>query len=739
MLSPGTLLQSRYFIVEPIGKGGMGAVYLAVDQRLGNSVALKATLHSNDERLRAAFEREARLLASLHHPALPGVMDYFVESNGQFLVMEYIPGEDLAEMLQRRGGAFPPGEVLGWADQLLDALDYLHTREPAVVHRDIKPSNLKLTARGQIILLDFGLAKDTVAQSMALQTSKTVFGYSLNYAPLEQLQGQGTGPRSDLYSFGATLYHLLTGMPPIDVLTRLDSVASGQPDPLRRANELNSEVPPAAAAILHQSMAISREQRPAAASEIRTVLRNANAAIRQSLLQTLSAYRPPASEPHASTSPAPLAAKITSGSSNPETTELPPGVLSPAARQQLARAPSPSAPPPSATEDAQKQRTAESFATAPSLPSEQYDPPSPAAGKFPLRVLWVALAAGSVSLVLAATIVTAWLIIPNRTTTQVIITPTPTPNVTPTPAPSPEPRPPSVPTGTELNVLTTEREINKVAASADGKMVATVGDENEVSLWRVDDGTLLQELQGQTEYGRSVAISPDGRTVASGSDDGTIRLWHTTDGSLITTIEEGKKTIWNVGFSPDGQKLFSAGFDRTVLVLHRSENRILHKKTFKPEDIVIAISPDLQMLALSGPDKGVRLVSVIDDSQLTSLEGHKYVVTSGAFSNDGQLLALGSKDGAVRLWRVSDGQMVSTQQGPAGEVGSVVFSPNGQLIAAGWSNGSVGLWRTSDPNLVSTLEGHKKLVWSLSFSGDGRLLVSGSDEKTVRLWRITEE
>src|SRR5256714_8341399 len=122
MLSPETILQARYRIVRQLGQGGMGAVYEAIDQRLDTVVALKETLFT-DERLRKQFEREARLLARLHHQALPRVSDHFMEGDGQFLVMQYIPGEDLFEMQSRRGGGFPQDEVLRWADQLCDSLD----------------------------------------------------------------------------------------------------------------------------------------------------------------------------------------------------------------------------------------------------------------------------------------------------------------------------------------------------------------------------------------------------------------------------------------------------------------------------------------------------------------------------------------------------------------------------------------------------------------------------------------
>src|SRR5204863_6703521 len=129
MLSSGTILQRRYRIVRKLGQGGMGAVYEAVDQRLDTVVALKETLFT-DEKLRKQFEREARLLARMHHPALPRVSDHFNEGDGQFLVMQYIAGDDLSEMLAARNAPFSEAEVARWADQLGDALDYLHTQDP---------------------------------------------------------------------------------------------------------------------------------------------------------------------------------------------------------------------------------------------------------------------------------------------------------------------------------------------------------------------------------------------------------------------------------------------------------------------------------------------------------------------------------------------------------------------------------------------------------------------------------
>ena len=274
MLSPETVLQARYRIVRQLGQGGMGAVYEAVDLRLDTVVALKETLFT-DERLRKQFEREARLLARLHHQALPRVSDHFTEGEGQFLVMQYIPGEDLFEMQTRRQSAFPQSEVLRWADQLCDALDYLHTQDPQIIHRDIKPQNLKLTARGQVVLLDFGLAKGSAGQLTAVTTSASIFGYTPNYAPLEQVQGLGTDPRSDIYSLAATLYHLMTNVKPPDALSRAGAIVNGLDDPLADADSVAPQVSPAVAHVLRVAMSQKRDDRYESAQLMREALNSA--------------------------------------------------------------------------------------------------------------------------------------------------------------------------------------------------------------------------------------------------------------------------------------------------------------------------------------------------------------------------------------------------------------------------------------------------------------------------------
>ena len=233
MLEAETVLQGRYRVISQLGQGGMGAVYYAWDMRLSVPVALKemsaqASLDTMmlDE-LRAQFQQEAQVLARLNHPNLVAVTDFFQESGNAYLVMKYVEGESLAHRV-RRVGALPEREVLEVARQLLDALAYCH--DQGVIHRDVKPENIILRPDGQIVLVDFGLVKLWDPQDPRTQTAIRGVG-TPRYAPPEQYETAvgHTGPRSDLYSVGATLYYALTGSVPPTATLRIASPESFKP------------------------------------------------------------------------------------------------------------------------------------------------------------------------------------------------------------------------------------------------------------------------------------------------------------------------------------------------------------------------------------------------------------------------------------------------------------------------------------------------------------------------------
>lgn len=308
MLQSHTILHGRYKILLELASGGMGAVYEAEDLMftpsddvtLTSKVAVKEYRISGEKYYdettrnyyRRAFEHEARLLETLQHESLPKFIDHFTESDGLFFVMQLIEGDDLWKASRKRKQPFSLTEVLGWADQLLAVIEYLHTQTPPVIHRDIKPHNIKITPEGNLKLIDFGLAKGA-AKGMTTLPYDSFIGYTPNFASIEQilrdnsserettgrllnpervkqLTAEVTDARSDLYSVGATLYYLLTREMPPQATTRLLL------DPLRPIQTLNPQIPHSIADILHKAMKIDRSDRFSSANEMRTQLRQVN-------------------------------------------------------------------------------------------------------------------------------------------------------------------------------------------------------------------------------------------------------------------------------------------------------------------------------------------------------------------------------------------------------------------------------------------------------------------------------
>ncbi len=277
-LTPETILRDRYKIIELVGRGGMGATYRAEDLRLkGRFCALKEALPDPDaspdelHQSREQFYEEASTLARLDHPNLPKVSDHFSENDRDYLVMDFVPGQDLKEMLSsalREGHPLQERQVLAWADQLCDALNYMHAQEPPVLHRDIKPSNIKVTPAGNVKLVDFGLVK--VLSPDDQRTITVVQGRgTVQYIPLEQYGGETghTDVRTDIYSLGATLYHLLTGQPPLDAKQRFL-----KPRSLPSLRSLNPSISPQTEQAILRALAMHPDDRPTSVAELRAEL-----------------------------------------------------------------------------------------------------------------------------------------------------------------------------------------------------------------------------------------------------------------------------------------------------------------------------------------------------------------------------------------------------------------------------------------------------------------------------------
>jgi len=300
MLQQGQLLQERYRVIALLGQGGMGAVYRAWDTRLNVVVALKEMLSQPGTepallaRLREQFYQEATILARLSHPYLVRVTDFFLEGPNAYLVMDFVQGESL-EAIIKREGALSETQVLTWAEQLLDALEYCH--EQGIIHRDIKPQNVIIRPDNRAVLVDFGLVKLWNPADPRTQTIMRGLG-TPEYAPPEQYDTQAghTDPRSDIYSLGATLYHALTGQAPPTATQRIARRAAFQPPRL-----LNSQISSTTDAAILQALELTVEYRfPSAA------------AMAQALRQRVPAARPAPPPSPGVTTPYPQPSAVTS-------------------------------------------------------------------------------------------------------------------------------------------------------------------------------------------------------------------------------------------------------------------------------------------------------------------------------------------------------------------------------------------------------------------------------------------
>lgn len=269
------ILRERYKLTNIVGQGGMGSVYRAEDLRLpGRLCAIKEVQpdpHASPQmkvQAQSQFLQEASILAQLDHPSLPKVSDFFAENGREYLVMDYVPGKDLKQLLDENQGPFGEQLVMSWARQIMEALEYLHQQDPPVLHRDIKPANIKLTPDNRIKLVDFGLvklmARDDARTITVVQGRGTAF-----YTPLEQYGGDGghTDARTDIYSLGATFYHLLTYYPPPDAKARFLN-----PSVLRAPHLINKRLSLHVSEATLWAMEMHPDERPATIDALRRVL-----------------------------------------------------------------------------------------------------------------------------------------------------------------------------------------------------------------------------------------------------------------------------------------------------------------------------------------------------------------------------------------------------------------------------------------------------------------------------------
>lgn len=603
------MLKQRYRIISQIGKGGFGAVYKAMDTQFGNRlVAIKEMSQSglnHQELIEAidAFKREAQLLASLTHPNLPRIYDQFPDAGRWYLVMDFIESQTLETRLNRvnTGTAEPQGlplqNVLAISIQLCTVLDYLHTRQPPIIFRDLKPANVMLTSDEHIYLIDFGIARHFKPG----QARDTIAFGSPGYAAPEQYGRVQTTPRSDIYSLGATLHHMLTGQDPSQTPFQfLPLPAPLAPDRLRT--------------LLMQMLEMDASKRPDSMVTVKQELQRIVTS-RASLKGTASRTTPRLNQP-----------VVISGQTL-STQAL--GATLFACRRHATRVTAVAWSPDSTRiASASYDKTVRIWDVSTDDNLFTYRGHSD-------RVLSVAWSPDGKRIASASTdrTVQVW----DAATGGSIFT----------------------------HAGHTSRQVNAVAWSPDGKLIASAGDDNTVQIWDLATGNRIFIYRDHTDCATAVAWSPDGKRIASGSNDRTVRVWDPgkeTKQNIFTYLlspyrsnymyRHHRGRINAVVWSSDNRRVASASADRTVRVWDATTGRDVLVSAKRSSAVnAVVLSPDGKRVASGSNDKTVQVWNTLDGSHIYTYRDHLGYVTALAWSPDGTRIASASVDRTVRVWK----------------------------------------------------------------------------------------
>ena len=748
-----------------LGRGGIGAVFLAMDHHVGREVAVKELLEGVGGSLgstpvgsaagtvsaaAARFLREARITGQLQHPNIVPVHEIGQRADGTlYYTMKVVRGQTLRRALKGCDDLAARLKYLGHVQDVCQAIAYAHHK--GVIHRDIKPDNVMVGEFGETVVLDWGLAKtrgkqDLYKRRLSRQLSvvsepevtHTVCGSAIGtpaYMSPEQAAGdiEAIDEQSDVWSLGAVLYELLTGRPPFVGDTSLAVIESVKTEALVPVRRRCPDAPPDLAAVADKALRRDKAQRYRSARQVADDIGAFQSGARVAAYEYNSwelLKRFIGKNIAVTALVGALLASLVFGS------VVIYGAYKDAVRaEHRARVESRRAKAASAQAEhnerlahynyalsmatraqrhlATRNHLAARIYAAQSLVYNPYNPHSPHRFSDPAKRAGPEAArrlARSHSVLYQAT---AHQRVTYRRTLW----------------------------GHTSNV-------NDLRFSPDGRWLLSASWDSTARIWDPGNGRMVATLTspaGTTDRLWAAAFSPCGKTLATGGTGKVVQLWDLGKRRPTLALRGHLSTVHAVAFSPDGKVLASASEDRTVRLWRITRSgttdtpgaadlRVLrgHEATVTG----VAFSPDGQVVASASRDRTVRLWRVVDGSAIRSLTGHEDRVWSVAFSPDGKTLASASWDKTVRLWRVTDGTLLSTLRGHQGPIYSVRFSADGRLVVSASGDHSVRLWSARDGQLLSTVKNNDDWAFSAALSPDGKTLASGNGDKNIKIWRV---